>query len=99
DVDSAQQSFELWKLSRIVRESKSLTAAFDAGQDGLLERLASLTGPDAETFTKAWDTFMENWGFIGPSVWELRSNTYSSEPSIVLRMLDSMRKSTDDKSP
>ncbi|HKP08884.1 MAG TPA: PEP-utilizing enzyme [Microbacterium sp.] len=99
DVHSAQQSFELWNLSRIVRNSPALTAAFDEGLSGLQDRLSSAEGPDAERFRSAWDTFLGNWGFIGPSVWELRSATYSSDPSIVLHMIDSARKASDDKSP
>jgi pyruvate,water dikinase len=99
DVDSAQQSFELWEISRIVRSSTALTAEFDKGADGLLQRLQSLTGPDAESFFAAWDVFMSNWGFIGPSVWELRSATYLSEPSIVLHMLEGARKVDDAGSP
>jgi phosphohistidine swiveling domain-containing protein len=99
DVDSAQQSFELWEISRIVRSSAALTAEFDKGLDGLLQRLQAVTGPDAESFFSAWDVFMKNWGFIGPSVWELRSNTYSSEPSIVLHMLEGARKAEDSNSP
>ena len=99
DVDSAQQSFDLWKVSRLIRGSEALTAAFDAGSDGLLHRLRSLTGGDAEEFSASWDAFMERWGFIGPSVWELRSNTYASDPGIVLHMLDGARKVPDDGSP
>jgi pyruvate,water dikinase len=99
DVDSAQQSFELWELSRIVRSSPELAAEFDKGLDGLLQRLHALTGSDAERFFAGWDVFMTNWGFIGPSVWELKSVTYASEPSIVLHMLEGARKVGDEGSP
>ena len=40
DVDSADIARELWVLSRMIRASGELTAAFDAGLDGLGERLA-----------------------------------------------------------
>lgn len=99
DVDSAQQSFEIWNLSRIISNSEVLTAAFDAGLAGLLERLEALPTTDTEGFFAAWNTFMKNWGFIGPSVWELRSATYASDPTIVLHMLDGARKASDEKSP
>ena len=39
DVDSAAPSWALWDLSRLVGASTELTALFDAGIDGLLERL------------------------------------------------------------
>jgi phosphohistidine swiveling domain-containing protein len=99
DVDSAQQSFELWDLSRVVRASPELTAAFDQGAHGLLERLGDVAGAKKEAFFKGWNQFMVSWGFLGPSVWELRSPTYATEPSIVLHMLDGARKVPDNGSP
>src|SRR5256885_13546828 len=48
DVDSAAASVQMWALGRQVAESPRLTAEFDAGADGLLERLraaAGRTGP------------------------------------------------------
>ncbi|WP_066285350.1 PEP-utilizing enzyme [Arthrobacter sp. B6] len=99
DVDSARQSFELWSLSRIIRSSPTLTAEFDKGLDGLSDRLLTLSGPDVDEFFDRWDAFMLDWGFIGPSVWELRSATYGTEPSIVLHMLEGARKVADEGSP
>ncbi len=99
DVDSAQQAFELWDLSRVVRASPELAAAFDGGLSGLLDRLHAMKGDEASAFFKGWDTFMNHWGFLGPSVWELRSPTYASEPGIILHMLESLRKVADSGSP
>lgn len=99
DVDSARQSFEVWEISRLVRSSADLTAEFSKGLNGLLPRLHKLTGPEPERFFAAWDGFMARWGFIGPSVWELRSATYSSEPGIVLHMIDGARRVEDAGSP
>jgi pyruvate,water dikinase len=42
---------------------------------------------------------MTTWGFLGPSVWELRSPTYATRPDIVLRMLDGARRIADEGSP
>ena len=99
DVDSAQQAFELWDLSRVVRASPELTAAFDGGLSGLLERLRAVKGEEGRSFFAGWDSFMTHWGFLGPSVWELRSPTYASEPGIILHMLESLRKVVDSGSP
>lgn len=98
-VDSAQQSFDIWGISRIVRRSPELTAAFDAGLDGVLERIAGSSSTDAAAFREAWDRFIGDWGFLGPSVWELRSPTYASQPRIVLHMIDGSRRAEDDASP
>ncbi len=99
DVDSARQSFELWDLSRMVQASAVLAAAFDAGVDGLLDRLRAVNDPAARDFLARWDTFIESWGFVGPSVYELRSPTYRSEPAIPLRMLDRARRAPDSAAP
>lgn len=100
NVDSAQQSFDLWKISRIIRDSRALTDAFDAGLVGLADRIAALPDQDGVAqFREAWDEFMHLWGFLGPSVWELRSQTYASNPDIVFHMLDGVRKVADDASP
>lgn len=100
DVDSAEQSFDLWRLSRTVRNSPVVGAEFDKGVDGLLSRLeAASDHPEVQAFRKEWDAFIGAWGFLGPSVWEFRSPTYGSNPEIPLRMLDHARAVTDDRSP
>jgi pyruvate,water dikinase len=99
DVDSAQQSFDLWRLSRTIRESPAVSAEFDQGIDGLLERLQSGDHPDTKAFLGGWDEFIQSWGFLGPSVWELRSPTYGANPDIPLRMLDRARHVPDSGSP
>lgn len=99
EVDSAQQSFDLWRLSRTVRESPAVSAAFDEGVSGLLERLRADGGDGARAFLAEWDRFIAAWGFLGPSVWEFRSPTYSANPEIPLRMLDHARKVGDENAP
>ena len=99
DVDSASQSFELWELSRQVRASPALAAAFDQSVEGLLDRLRASADPAAKTFLHAWEAFIGRWGCTGPSVWEFRSPTYRSHPEIALRMLDRARQTPDSASP
>ena len=102
EVDSAQQSYDLWNLSRVVRNSPAVTAEFGKGVDGLLDRLRSAE-PDGDdgikSFLAGWEQFISDWGFLGPSVWEFRSPTYGSNPEIPLRMLDHARKVTDEHAP
>jgi pyruvate,water dikinase len=99
DIDSASQSFELWDLSRQVRSSPAVGAAFDRGVDGLLERLRASGDPGAKRFVEHWDAFLDRWGFLGPSVWEFRSPTYRTHPEIPLRMLDRARRAPDSSAP
>lgn len=99
EVDSAQQSFDLWDLSRVIRRSATVSAHFDGGVPGLLDRLAGDGSAEVKEFLAGWDVFLERWGFLGPSVWEFRSPTYASDPAIPLRMLDHARKVPDEQSP
>jgi pyruvate,water dikinase len=99
DVDSASQSFELWELSRQARSSPVVYTAFDQGVDGLLERLRASGDWQAKRFLEQWDAFIDRWGFIGPSVWEIRSPTYRSNPEIALRMLERTRQARDASAP
>jgi pyruvate,water dikinase len=99
DVDSASQSFELWEVSRQVGSSPVLSAAFDRGVDGLLDRLRASEDLAAKRFLARWDAFIDRWGFLGPSAWELRSPTYRTNPEIPLRMLDRARRAPDSSSP
>lgn len=99
EVDSAAQSFDLWALSRRVRAASVLSAAFDQGVEGLLERLRASADSVAKVFLAEWDAFVDRWGFIGPSVWEFRSPTYRTHPEIALRMLDRARQAPDSSSP
>jgi pyruvate,water dikinase len=99
EIDSAEQSYDLWELSRQVKGSPTVARAFDQGVDGLLERLRALPDPSAKRFLERWDEFIDRWGFIGPSVWELRSTTYALAPEIPLRMLDRARQAPDTAAP
>ncbi|WP_439031278.1 PEP-utilizing enzyme [Gordonia terrae] len=99
DVDSAQQSFDLWDLSRLVRNSAELSAAFDAGIDVVRGLVDSPDSHATREFVDGWTAFLDNWGFLGPSVWEGRSPTYRSNPEIPLRMLDHARRVGDEQSP
>lgn len=90
-VESVQQSLDIWALSRVVRDSPALTAEFDQGIDGLIERVRGLSDAAAAEFLRGWDAFLDDWGFLGPNVWEMRSPTYATHPEIPLRMLDRAR--------
>jgi phosphohistidine swiveling domain-containing protein len=99
DVDSASHSFELWEVSRQARSSPVLSAAFHRGVDGLLEGLHASGDPAAKQFLARWDAFIGRWGFLGPSVWEMCSPTYRTNPEIPLRMLERARHAPDSSSP
>ena len=98
EVDSAEPSYRMWELSRTVRASESLTAAFDAGVDGLVDRLAN-GGDEATQFLAEWDRFIVDFGSRGPSEWEMSSPTWETKPELALGALDRTRLQSDDESP
>lgn len=97
EVDSTGTSDGLWALSRQVRASATLTTAFDGGTDGLLERLAK--NPDAADFLVVWDEFIQQHGAYGKNMWELRSATFATHPSLAVEMLDLLRRADDSQGP
>ena len=99
DVDSALPSYELWHLSREVRESPELTAAFAAGVPGLLERLRAEDDDDASAFLDHLDRFLEDYGARGPNEWDAYSDVWESRPELVLALVDRMRLAGDEQSP
>ena len=99
DVDSAAPSHALWSLSRAVRSSDQLGAAFDAGVEGLEARLRSSPEPAAAAFVGDLDAFCREFGSRGPNEWEISSETWGTSPDIALAAVDVMRIQSDDGDP
>ncbi|MBA3743886.1 PEP-utilizing enzyme [Sporichthya sp.] len=99
DVDSAGASKGIWSLSRKVRVSAELTAAFDAGTDGLMGRLQSIDSADGKAFRVELDAFLDEWDFRGQSEWELRAATWGSDPELALSMVERLRLVGDSEAP
>jgi rifampicin phosphotransferase len=95
DVDSALPSFALWDLSRVVRADAGLTAAFDQGQDGLLSRLRK-EHPD---FATRFAMFVHEFGYRGPSEWDIGVHTWETQPELPLALIGRLRLLDDDASP
>ncbi len=99
DVDSAEPSYALWEISRLVRNSPELTAAFDAGSTGLLERLRASTSADGKAFIAAFDQFLVDFGSRGPNEWEISAPSWETKPALPLSLLDRIRMQSDEESP
>lgn len=98
-VDSAAPSFAMWEISRLVRHSPELTAAFDAGINSVLGAVAASDSSDAAAFTEAFDSFVFEYGSRGPNEWELSASTWETDPTIALAALNNVRRQDDAKSP
>lgn len=99
NIESAEASFEMWDISRQVRDSAELTAAFDAGIDGVLDRLRASGSCDADELLKRWDGLITEHGHRGPNEWDMRSHSWSTKPALPLSMLERLRFQSDDRSP
>lgn len=99
DVDSALPSHALWAMSRRVRADAGLTAAFDAGIDGVLDRLAGDDSAAALALLAEWDAFIAEFGSRGPNEWDIHAESWETDPSLPLAALDRVRFQTDGESP
>ncbi|MEM9565419.1 MAG: PEP-utilizing enzyme [Actinomycetota bacterium] len=99
DVESAAPSMVMWDLGRLAAGSAELGSMFDAGTDGLDDRLRGSDHADAAAFVEAFDTFLYSYGCRGPNEWESRSPTWETEPDLALAAIDRMRLSDDSQAP
>ncbi|MFD8396535.1 PEP-utilizing enzyme [Streptomyces sp. NPDC059680] len=100
DVDSTGPSTEMWVLSRRARTG-ALNALFEAGVDGLYERIADAASEDPEVreFRSDLDRFLVEWDFRGPSEWEMRAKTWGTTPALALAAIERMRLVDDAQAP
>lgn len=90
DVESAEPATALWDLGRIVAGDAHLTSLFDAGLDGLHDRLRA-DGDVAAAFSQRFDAFRLRFASRGPNEWESSSPTYGTEPELGLAAIDRLR--------
>ncbi len=100
DVESAAPSFAMWRLGRRVAGSEALTAEFDAGVAGLLDRLEARRGIDeVDTFLGELATFLHDYGSRGPNEWDTTSHTWETRPELALAAVDRLRLQDDADDP
>jgi rifampicin phosphotransferase len=99
DVDSAAPSHAMWALADKVRDSTELSAAFDAGVDDLLDRLAASTSPDAAAFLADFHEFVYRYGSRGANEWDVIAPTWEVQPRTAMLAIDLMRRSDPSNAP
>jgi phosphohistidine swiveling domain-containing protein len=95
DIVSAAPSYALWEMSRLVRADADATALFDAGIEGLYDQLEGTHPALHERFT----AFLREFGYRGPSEWDLGADSWETRPELALALLDRMRQLDDSASP
>ena len=97
DVKSAEYSRDLYAIAKAVRDQPAVIAAFDAGVDGLMDRVAD--DPDAADFRERFAAFIDTHGHRGPNDWELSSRNWQNTPELALVAIDRMRLADHDLDP
>ncbi len=95
DVVSAAPSYALWDMSRLVRADAAATALFDAGVGGVAGGLEAVS-PELHARFAA---FIREFGYRGPSEWDLGADSWETRPELALSLLDRMRQLDDSASP
>jgi rifampicin phosphotransferase len=98
-VDSADIAAQIFGLSRIVRSSSALSAAFDGPLDGLLDRLRADTSDEARALVEGIDRFLYEHGSRGPNEWDIYQWSYETRPLMLLQMIERARGASDDADP
>ncbi len=95
DVESAAPTYSLWSLSRTVKNDPTMTALFDSGVDKVVAQLPTARGG----FWSDFAAFIAEFGYRGPSEWDLGTESWESKPSLALGLVDRMRQLDDADSP
>ena len=99
EVDSAAPSHAMWELGRMARSSPVTSAAFDAGPEGVLDRLAASDDSSARQFLDAFARFLHDHGSRGQNEYDLRAPSWEMAPRIALAAIDLMRRSDESQAP
>lgn len=97
DVESAAPSMAMWKLGRKISADPVLTAAFDAGVPGVMDRLKAT--PSGQAFLEDFKGFIKDYGSRGPNEWEVMYNTWETRPELALAAIDRMRLASPEQDP
>lgn len=93
DVESADIALQLWTISRLVRQSGPLTAAFSAGVDAVLTRI------EDPRFLELFDRFIYDHGARAANEWDLIYDTYETAPQTALALIEAMARQGDEADP
>ncbi len=99
NVESAEASFLMWDLSREVAASPALMANFDAGVDGLLDRISGSDDAGVVSFRNGFAALLHEHGHRGPNEWDMRPHSWTTKPELALGMIERLRFQDDARSP
>ena len=98
-IDSARLALGTWDLGRLVEADPQLTAHFDAGLDGLLDRLRADDAPPVPDFVAQLDRFLADHGHRCTDEYELANPSWAMDPRPALATIDRLRLAPAERSP
>ena len=72
-------------------DAADLSALFDAGIDGLADRVQASESTDVVAFREKVEQFMDDHGCRGPNEWDIRSHSYDTKPELLYSAIDRLR--------
>jgi pyruvate,water dikinase len=89
----------LWEVAGTVGRSERAGRLFDQGLAGIPAALAEARGGDLGSLRGALAELCGDYGHLGPAEWELSAETWGTDPSLVLAVLDVVRRAERDPGP
>lgn len=99
DVESAAPSMAMWEMGRTIAADAGLNAEFDAGVEGVLDRIEASGSETGTAFLADFAGFLEQFGARGPKEWEASNHVWETRPELALAAIDRMRLADDSASP
>lgn len=98
-IETTDPSLRLWQLGRRVAADPELSARFDSGVAGLLDRLRTERSAGIADFVASFDAFLGEFGARGPDEYELASDTWGTDPELALAAVERLRLTSPDADP
>lgn len=89
----------LWELGRQIHASDRLQRLFDQGIPHTANQLLRAGNNEVGKLRASLTPLLATHGHHGPGGWELGSQTWATEPTLVLRLLETLRHCADDREP
>jgi rifampicin phosphotransferase len=99
EVDSGAPSHAMWELGRLAAASPEVSAAFDAGIDGVRDTLGESDSADATAFLARFDQFLVDHGARGQNEYDPIAPSWELRPRAALAAIDLMRRSDESLAP
>lgn len=100
-IETTQPAIDLWRLGRQAAADPALSACFDDGVPGVVDRIREQAAgsPAAAAFLAGFEAFLSTHGHRGPNEVELASETWGTSPDTVLVIIERLRMTGEDADP